>query len=373
MKSLLRFFRHTRVWFFSLILPALLGFALLYFSGKSVDKRLNPGPTKVKFALIEMDSVKVFGPKLEYRKDLERIDVPQSKFQENLKEGTIDFALVIPSGFTSNIDSIRTEEVTLYHIGKSGYSASKAAVRSLIQEYEDELVADRLDSLGLWQSYINPISIREQDLTQLPEKIESGIATYSPLLLALIAFLGIIAPSILGFSEHKKKEKYEDIPSWDKAIGMSIIGGLSVFLFLAFAKIAVSMVTKMPPFMVGIIGNYFSWGNIILLSLLQMVWLVMWSALSGSLSRRAEKPFAAFSVHGFLFIIYFILLGIAAGIVGQISEPGRIAFTFVPGFNDVLGCGNIIRETQWDMLGFTLLGMTVWGVLGILSMRFIKK
>lgn len=126
---------------------------------------------------------------LEGEPQLDLVSVPAP--EEAIRNGDIDASLDIPPDFQQSISAEKSAELTLLiNSTRSGSSSSVAAMELSIREYNDVLVAQRLEELGSGIDVLSGAEISARDTATPHEKGGTFLGFLLPMFLVLFSIVG---------------------------------------------------------------------------------------------------------------------------------------------------------------------------------------
>ena len=109
------------------------------------------------------------------------------------------------SDFTSQLENNLSGEVTIYSKNLDNFSQAQGIVSDVIDDYDDQIRNERLDDLNIDESFINPITVLDEDLTTNEEFAGSIIGGILAFLFIIYIMQGSMYPAIdLGAGEKER-------------------------------------------------------------------------------------------------------------------------------------------------------------------------
>lgn len=109
------------------------------------------------------------------------------------------------SDFTSQLKNNLSGEVTIYSKNLDNFSQAQGIVSDVIDDYDDQIRNERLDDLNIDESFINPITVLDEDLTTNEEFAGSIIGGILAFLFIIYIMQGSMYPAIdLGAGEKER-------------------------------------------------------------------------------------------------------------------------------------------------------------------------
>jgi hypothetical protein len=171
------------------LLPFLLLASIMNIAAENVNNMLGGDPVKSRVALVGKDAMPLsLLNKIESEARI--IEVPSRKEIELfLYNDSFDIALVFPKNFY--VDSVFTGAVEVYYNSMQNGDAVDY-ILDILEDYEDLMVADKIQKIGLEQNIINPIVLEKTNtfsptimLYQIMEQVKGALSNVLNLLFVL--------------------------------------------------------------------------------------------------------------------------------------------------------------------------------------------
>ena len=109
------------------------------------------------------------------------------------------------SNFITQLENNLSAEVTIYSKNLDNFSQAQGIVSDVIDDYDDQIRNERLDDLNIDESFINPITVLDEDLTTNEEFAGSIIGGILAFLFIIYIMQGSMYPAIdLGAGEKER-------------------------------------------------------------------------------------------------------------------------------------------------------------------------
>lgn len=343
--------------------------------GKSISSGMNNFDSTFSLGFINMDGENILAERIIKRKDIQIIEgITAANAQESVSNGKADLVLILPKDFSEKIERGQEAEIKLYH---SNNETQIDDLMSSIQRFEENILIQRMDSLGLPDGYINPISVNDVDTSpNFVKKINAGISNYTPILLLFFGFLGFIFPSNITFSEAREKRQIQSNSVLDKIIGISIWAVFSVIFLLIGFWLSFQLTEGHPSFLKGIFRKYLSLSNCI-----QLIWILtisnlFWASLFAILNRKAKRPIGAFGISYFMFTAIFTCIVLASIFFSSQESAELNPLLFIPPVNAWYMIKNLLIEesTNWmNMLLYISSSLVLGGISFVAASKMLKE
>ena len=109
------------------------------------------------------------------------------------------------SDFITQLENNLSAQVTIYSKNLDNFSQAQGIVSDVIDDYDDQIRNERLDDLNIDESFINPITVLDEDLTTNEEFAGSIIGGILAFLFIIYIMQGSMYPAIdLGAGEKER-------------------------------------------------------------------------------------------------------------------------------------------------------------------------
>lgn len=375
MKTFLSLFLYKRLLLANILIPLFFGFALMTILGKSISVGMNDFDSTFSLGLVNLDKGNSLAEKISKRKDIIFVeDVTATNAQEKVSRGAMDLALVFPADFSKKIEQGKQAEIKLYH---SNNQIQIDDLLSSISRFEENIIIERMDSIGLSYDYTNPVSIVDTDVSpNFIKGINQSISHYTSLLLLFFGFMGLIIPSNIVFSEAKEKSSIRSNPLWDKILGVSLWAVFSLIFLLVGLWLSFVFTTGHPSFLKGAFHKYLSFGNY-----LNLIWIVgmghfLWASFFAILNHKAERPIGAFGISYFAFTLIFTCLIMASIFFSDQEITGLNPNLLIPPINIYQAIKDLLLEDsiQWvNMLLYISSCLFFGGIVFVVTKKILKE
>lgn len=326
-KELLDSSRDRKTIFFMIVMPFLAIFMMFNISmsmaqsqeKKAREKMLSVGLIMRNQAPSFRDALRK-GEKLELKENIQESEIPELIRQEKL-----DFALVFEPDFDQKVQQLQTGEVKMIFKDSQAARLAQDRIVQPLNQYKETLLSERLKTMKLEKGFVEPLKMKEQDLSTDREKVGEQVGGMIPYLLVIFCFLGAMYPAIDLAAGEKERGTLETLLSSPASRGQIVVGK---FLVIALAGIITAIVSFVWVYLVfkqnqGMAQEAFSgfiqliqWKSVILLLSLLIPLCVFFAAILLSASVYAKSYKEAQSIIGPLnfIVIIPVFIGIFPGI-----------------------------------------------------------
>ena len=168
-------------------------------------------------------------------------DVPSDSIEILVKRGELDGGVVITSGFNRLVSNDEQGMVrVIFKKSDDVYGILEERLISTLEQYDQQIVDERISRLGLDKNLFNAIDVIKTDVSTTREKLAETAGGFLPYLFILFTFMGAMYPGLdLGAGE-KERGTMETILS-SPASRLDIV--LGKFGVITTAGIATALIT----------------------------------------------------------------------------------------------------------------------------------
>lgn len=203
--------RDRRTLLTMLVLPTLLIPVLTMVMTKVATSQAEKSSEKeLKIAVFDDGNGGDLVNQIERRKDVILLkDIDPSQFKDLVKEDSIDLGVIIKTGFSDAIRDFKTGGIDVVYNSTDGIPLER--LTETFDEYKEQVLVARLDSLGANNATINPIEVTETDAFSKSEGIGKMIGGFLPYIFVLFCLMGGMYPAIDLFTGEKERGTIETI------------------------------------------------------------------------------------------------------------------------------------------------------------------
>ena len=206
-KELIDVLRDRRTLFFMVVIPVVVMPVIIFISlkfqeyqnKKSEEKILNIAlvneseDTKIRDYILNQKGVNL----------IENIDA--DSLEAGIKSDSLQGGLYIGRDFLEKISTNQIGAVDIYFKSSNLMSKAKRRINNALEQYKNEIVADRLSQFNIDKGLLEPIEIINRDMSTKKETLGKAIGGLIPYMLVMFIFLGAMYPAIdLGAGEKER-------------------------------------------------------------------------------------------------------------------------------------------------------------------------
>lgn len=294
-KELKDLLRDKKTFIMGVLIPLLLIPIMFYVMDKSMSSFMEDAQKSIKIG-IQDESNGSFGKFIKSQKNIDIIK--SNNFEEDVKNGDIDVAIIIPKNFESNLQKEKQSQITIIYDNSSQSSSTAFSfINSYIESYSKEIVKLRLKQRNIEESLLTPIVVKEK--TSVESDKGEGILMLSsmlPLFLIIYSVTGPLAAATdLGAGE-KERGTLEPLLStqagrlsllWGKFLAITVMGIITSAAFIVGVLIAMNKSKNM--FGGDISGINLSIGSLVIIGLICILITMVFGAIELAISIYARS------------------------------------------------------------------------------------
>jgi len=288
-----------------------------------------------------------------------------------------EIGLVFDDAFVNDLTSNNSAQLTIYSKDIDTFSQAKSIVSNIVDDYEESIRNNRLELLNLDENYVNPITIKEEDLTTEEESAGSIFGALLALFFVMYVISGSMYPAIdLGAGE-KERGTMEtlistNISSVDIIIGKMLSVTSSAILTATFSMLGFAIpilviflfyADSVNEYLFGLLSAIVNPVALIGVFVLIIPLSVFMGAFLLAISVYAKTPKEAGLLLGNVLIVFIIPCYV------PLINPGlELDFVgaLIPCYNLALITNNLIAGTvDWFLYSVALLSTIVYCIVAI--------
>ncbi len=260
-KELLDTLRDRRTLLTAILLPALLLPFLMYGITK-VTKTMVEKEKAKKLKIAILDSPDDFISRIDTAKFELISGMDLEKGRDQILSDSLDALMAFANGYTKAIANNQTGNVNVWY--KSTNLSVRDKMTTLIEDYEEGILDQRIVDLGLSKSAIDPIEMRRYDIAPKKEQIGKMAGGFLPYLFIIFCFMGCMYPAldlITGEKERGTIETLLTVPAsrfsilMGKVITIALIGLASAGMTILGLFVAIKFMPDIPADFLEALGN----------------------------------------------------------------------------------------------------------------------
>lgn len=351
------------------VIPMIVLAGILKASEEQLNQLLGEAPPKPKLALAgQLFLPTVLQEKLQEKTSVTLFDT-EAELVEQVNNDSVDVGLWVPENFYQ--DSLFQDQLKI-HFNSMKHHGEYSAVMEIIEGYENELVRENIETLGLPEKTTNPIQVAENNtfnpLLMIGQVLEDSKGMMANILnlCFFILLIWLVRHLVLRVALDPVRSVW--------LVNMLLIWLLAlVGMVLVFMGLLKGLEVDLVGLVKGLVLNLeqlLTWER---LSPLLYLWLPLWWGIVGLMSVFALISKKATHAHTFTFWLTVLLLGAASAATVPV-ETLESWMVYAPVYNVVAASQLILRKSLktadfWLILGSTL----VWGMLAQLIAYALKR
>ncbi len=372
-KEMLDTIRDKRTLLTMIVVPLLMIPVLLSIMSSFQTRQIEKAREKVlKIAVESNGNGTDFIKQLKVRKDIDvREDIDPFKFNDLIREDSLDLALIIGEEFDLELLAGKTADLTVYY-NSTGESVLYERLESAIESYSDEVLNVRLDSLGTTRAMIRPIRTNRENVYSTSESVGKMVGGFLPYIFVIFCLVGGMYPAIDLFTGEKERGTIETILTvpasrlqilLGKMLVVVVAGVTSGLLTIVGMYLTLQLNSSIPEEFVHVAGVILTPAVIGLIALMLIPLTTFFSGVLIPASIYSKSFKEAQSLIQPMMFLVIVPLGI-----GMIPTVKLNAITaLIPVLNVALACKEIISGTiDYGLLALVFISLFVFAAIGIL-------
>jgi sodium transport system permease protein len=301
-KELIDTIRDRRTIMFMIVIPLLLFPTLFQITFKVQRTQTTKAKQRdLRIACIVNANASRFVELLRGRDDVVlSLDVPADSVRSFIRHDSIDGGFVFESDFDEEVADFSAGRVDFYYKSSEGQRIVRDRMQELIDEYEEELLTARFETLELDEDIVEGIDLRRHNVATMQERLGNEVGGFLPYIFIIFCFMGAMYPAIdLGAGE-KERGTMETLLTAPVnrfhilvgKFGVVVLSGvLSAIVSMVGLYIGIKRAQQLPPEIMEVLVKIMGWGNIAMLFSLLLPLTIFFAGvlLSVSLSAKTFK------------------------------------------------------------------------------------
>ena len=156
-------------------------------------------------------------------------------------EQTLDGVVIIPQDFSEFVEGDKQATIRLIFKSSESLNAARRRIEVIIDQYDREIVNERIGRLQLDETLFDAIAIEREDVASTEEKFAENAGGFLPYIFIIFGFMGSIYPALdLGAGE-KERGTLETILSSPASRFDIVMGKFLVVLLFSIATAFLAM------------------------------------------------------------------------------------------------------------------------------------
>ena len=120
-------------------------------------------------------------------------------------EQTLDGVVIIPQDFSEFVEGDKQATIRLIFKSSESLNAARRRIEAIIDQYDREIVNERIGRLQLDETLFDAIAIEREDVASTEEKFAENAGGFLPYIFIIFGFMGSIYPALdLGAGEKER-------------------------------------------------------------------------------------------------------------------------------------------------------------------------
>lgn len=254
-KEVLDTLRDRRTLFTMIIIPLLLYPGLMMLVNSLATRQQAKMEQKtVRVALINVPSESRF---MHLIRSEPRLEIVRSANpQEDVRQGEIDFVLRAPSNLSDLLSQKKTAKIQLlYDRSNDDASTNLDRVRTIIDQYSNHLLIQRLEEQQLSTDFVEPVEIEEVNVATKRRMGGFVLSRFLPMLMVFMILVGALYPAIDMTAGEKERGTLETILTSPATKSEIVLGKFLTVSLIALMTGLLNLGSMMATFAFGIFSG----------------------------------------------------------------------------------------------------------------------
>ncbi len=211
-KEMLDMLRDRRTVLTMIVMPILLMPVIITLTSKIASDRMKKAQEKdIKIAINTNGNGADLVQRFDRQKDVKILEfTTQEEIEQLIRDDSLDMAIEIGKDFDTQIKSGKTADVKLF-FDSTDEGMFMNRMERTIDDYQDDVLNARLDSVGIDNAMIDPIKTSEADVYTQSESFGKMVGGFLPYIFVLFCLMGAMYPAIDLFTGEKERGTIETI------------------------------------------------------------------------------------------------------------------------------------------------------------------
>ncbi|MCH8127722.1 ABC transporter permease [candidate division KSB1 bacterium] len=235
--------RDRRTLFFMVLIPLLLIPVMMgIFMKISMSFAKKAKEKTITLALITNGNAEEFAQKLSALDDFKIIaDIQVDSVQSFILKDSIDAALILAEDFDAKIKTHEAGGISMYYRSTVDENITRRRLRTLVDDFRDELLKKRLAELNLDESIVETLDLTQIDVASTKEKVGKLIGGMLPYMFVIFCFMGAMYPAIDLAAGEKERGTLETLLASPASRFQILLGKFTIVSFAGFTSAALSI------------------------------------------------------------------------------------------------------------------------------------
>ena len=376
-KEIIDTLRDKRTIMTAIVMPAVL-IPVLMYGMTVVTKMIMEKEENKKLKISLIDPPEAFLSYIDTTKMEIKSGFDVKSGKEAIKSDSLDAMIRFTSNFLEMQEKMSSPRVVLFF--KKTNLSVESRMKKMVEKYSDDLLDDRIESLGISSATIKPINLKTENVEEPQELVGQTVGGFLPYMFIMFCFMGCMYPAldlITGEKERGTIETLLTVPAsrfkilLGKVMTISIVGLAATIMGIVGMYIGVLVLPDLSQKISTVVNSVISPKFVIMLLAMLLPLCVFFAGLISALVVKAKSFKEAQSiVSPFTFII---ILPAAMALMPGIELTWTTAM--IPILNIALATKEIISETI-NMGHFSLIvgSLIILAIVGVFfSFRQFSK
>ncbi|MEM6273129.1 MAG: ABC transporter permease [Bacteroidota bacterium] len=287
-----------------------------------------------------------------------------------VRKDSIQMGIALPADFRASVLDQRTGKLNAFYLETK--KGAERRLRGTLAEFEEQLLAQRLDSLGLTKENITPIALQKIPVDTEEAVIGETVGAFIPYILIIFCFMGCMFPAIDLFTGEKERGSIETILStpverWKILVGKMLVlvttGMTTAILSLVGIMAGIQLTDSLPDVFLNMLWSILSPEFVTMFLLMMLPLAIFFAGVLIPITIYAKSYKEATSIISPL--NFLVIMPAVAGTIPGVEL--NFVTAIIPVLNVVLATKEIIAESIVPGLYIlVLLSLVLYSALAIM-------
>jgi sodium transport system permease protein len=356
-KELIDTLRDRRTLVSMILIPLLLFPLLIGISSRVMTSQIRKAQEKIlNIAIIAQGNAGEFLDLLRVQKNIRLVEnLSLDSARSLIERDSLDACFEFSADFDVRVAELKTGDVTMYYKSTEQRAIEKERAADLLKRFEQKLRTRRFELLKIDESVMKVVSLRQENIASVKEKIAGVIGGFLPYLFIIFCFLGSMYPAIDLAAGEKERGTLETLLTSPVSRMEILFGKFGVVVLTGILTAAISMIglyigiiqtREIPPELLSTILGILEFRSIVMLLSLLFPLTVFFAGILLSLSFFARSYKEAQSIISPMTIV--IIVPAFVGLMPGMSL--NVVTACIPILNVSLATKAIIADTASPLL-----------------------
>ena len=294
-KEIIDTLRDKRTIMTAIVMPAVL-IPVLMYGMTVVTKMIMEKEENKKLKISLIDPPEAFLSYIDTTKMEIKSGFDVKSGKEAIKSDSLDAMIRFTSNFLEMQEKMSSPRVVLFF--KKTNLSVESRMKKMVEKYSDDLLDDRIESLGISSATIKPINLKTENVEEPQELVGQTVGGFLPYMFIMFCFMGCMYPAldlITGEKERGTIETLLTVPAsrfkilLGKVMTISIVGLAATIMGIVGMYIGVLVLPDLPQEISTVLNSVISPKFVIMLLAMLLPLCVFFAGLISALVVKAKS------------------------------------------------------------------------------------